>query len=82
MMLCTWLLCHDDYPNVGTDLFMSVCVGFLYTLMGKVLSGSYVTTLSKNGIEPSGCLSSTVNLMDWSVLLICLRKVWCSVLVL
>ena len=48
--------------------------------MDKVLSGSGVTKVSKNGIEPSGHVSSTVNLMDWSMLLMCLRKLsLCSV---
>ena len=35
-------------------------VGFLYTLQDKVLSGSGVTKVSKNGIEPSGHVSSSV----------------------
>ena len=42
--------------------------------MDRVLFESGVTEVSKNGMYPSGHVSSTVNLMDWSVLLICLRK--------
>ena len=46
--------------------------------MDKVLSGSGVTKVSTNGIEPFGHVSSTVDLMDWSKLLMCLRKFLCS----
>ena len=43
--------------------YWSMHVGFLYTLIDEVLSGSSVTKVSKNGIEPPGCVSSTVSLM-------------------
>ena len=39
---------------------ISVCMGFLKVLMVKVLSVSSVTKVSKNDIEPSGQVSSTV----------------------
>ena len=45
--------------------------------MDKVLSGSGVTKVSKNGIEPSGSVSSTVstvNLLEQPKLLMYLRK--------
>ena len=43
-------------------------MAFLYTLIHKVLSGPGVIKAFKNGIETSGHVSSTVNLMDWSML--------------
>ena len=47
-------------------------MGFLYSLIDKVFSGSGVSNVTKSGIEPSGHVTSTVNLMDCSMLLMCL----------
>ena len=40
-------------------------------IMDSVLLGSCVTKVSKNVMEPSGHLTSVVNLMNLSILLIC-----------
>ena len=61
-----WLLSHCRY--------WSVCVGFLYTAMDREPSTSGLTIVSKKGMEPSSLLSSTVNLMAGSTLLMCCRK--------
>ena len=61
-----WWLSHCRY--------WSVCVGFLYTVMDRVPSASGLTTVSKKGMDPSSLLSSTVNLMAGSTLLMCWRK--------
>ena len=52
----------------------SVCVGFLYTVMDIVPSASGLTVVSKKGMDPSSLLSSTVNFMAGSTLLMCWRK--------
>ena len=62
-----WLLSQCKYCSVYLD--------FLYNIMDSVLLGSCVTEVTKNGVEPSGHMSSSVNLMNWSMLLICLRKI-------
>ena len=62
----SWWLSHCKY--------WSVCVGFLYTVMDSVPSASSLTMVSKKGMEPSSLLSSTVNLIVGSTLLICWRK--------
>ena len=49
-------------------------MGFLYTPMVKVPSVSGVMTVSKKGMEPSSLDSSTVNWMEGSTELICLRN--------
>ena len=61
-----WWLCHCKY--------WSVCVGFLYTVMDRVPSASGLTIVSKKGMDPSSLLSSTVNLIAGSTLLMCWRK--------
>ena len=61
-----WWLSHCRY--------WSVCVGFLYTVMDRLPSASGLTIVSKKGIDPSSMLSSTVNLMAGSTLLMCRRK--------
>ena len=52
----------------------SVWVGFLYTVMDRLPFSSGSTMVSKKGMEPSSLLSSTVNLMTGSTLLMCWRK--------
>ena len=42
--------------------YWSVCLGFLYTEVLKVLSGCMVTSVSKKGSDPC-CVGSTVNWM-------------------
>ena len=61
-----WWLSHCKY--------WSVCVGFLYTVMDREPSTSGLTIVSKKGMDPSSLLSSTVNLMAGSTLLICWRE--------
>ena len=41
--------------------YWSVCVGFLYTLVDNALSGPGVTSVSREGMKPSGLVYSTVN---------------------
>ena len=48
--------------------------GFLYTVMDREPSTSDLTIVSKKGMDPSSLLSSTVNLMAGSTLLMCWRK--------
>ena len=48
--------------------------------MDRVLFCSGITKVSKNGIEPSSLVSSTVNLITWSVLFMwCKKFSLCSV---
>ena len=62
--------------------YWSVWVGFLYTVVLKVLSGWVVMRVSKKGSEPC-CVGSTVNWMCGSWLLICWRSSWlCSALLM
>ena len=61
-----WWLSHCKYWYVW--------VGFLYTVMDSVPSASGLTMLSKKGKDPSSLLSSTVNFMAGSRLLMCWRK--------
>ena len=61
-----WWLSHCRY--------WSVWVGFLYTVMDRPPSSSDFTMVSKKGMEPSSLLSSTVNFMARSTLLMCWRK--------
>ena len=69
-----WLLSQCRY--------WSVCVGFLYTEVLKVLSGCMVTSVSKKGSDPC-CVGSTVNWMCGSWLLICCSRSWlCSALLM
>ena len=58
-----WWLSHCRY--------WSVWVGFLYTVMDRPPSTSGFTMVSKKGMEPSSLLSSTVNFMAGSTLLMC-----------
>ena len=58
-------------PTVSTGQYE---VGFLYTVMDSVPSASGLTMVSKNGMDPSSLLSSTVNLMAGSTLFMCWRK--------
>ena len=60
-----WLLSHCKY--------WSVWVGFLYTVVLKVLSGCIVTRVSKKGSE-SCCVGSTVNWICGSWLFMCCSK--------
>ena len=62
-----WWLSHWRYRSLW------VC--FLYTLMSKVPSCYSVTSVSKNGIDTLGLVSSTVNLMLGSTKLMWLRNV-------
>ena len=64
-----WLLSHGRYK--------SVCVVFLYTPIVKVPSVSGAMMVSKKGMEPSSLGSSTVNLMEGSTVLMCLRNSSC-----
>ena len=61
-----WWLSHCKY--------WSVWVGFLYTVMDRLPFSSGFTMVSKKGMEPSSLLSSTVNFMAGSTLLMCCRK--------
>ena len=61
-----WWLSHCRY--------WSVWVGFLYTVMDRPPFSSGFTMVSKKGMEPSSLLSSTVNFMAGSTLLMCWRK--------
>ena len=61
-----WQLSHCKY--------WSVWVGFLYTAMDRLPSASGLTMVSKKEMDPSSWLSSTVNLMAGSTLLMCWRK--------
>ena len=61
-----WWLSHCKY--------WSVWVGFLYTVMDRLLFTSGFTMVPKKGMEPSYLLSYTVNLMAGSTLLMCWRK--------
>ena len=61
-----WWLSHCKY--------WSVCVGVLYTVIDSVPSASGLTIVSKKGMEPSSLLSSTVNFIAGSTLLMCWRK--------
>ena len=61
-----WWLSHCRY--------WSVWVGFLYTVMDRPPFSSCFTMVSKKGMEPSSLLSSTVNFMAGSTLLMCWRK--------
>ena len=74
LVVMWWLLSQWRY--------WSVCVGFLYTEVLKVLSGCMVTSVSKKGSDPC-CVGSTVNWMYGSWLLICCSKSWlCSALLI
>ena len=44
---------------------------WLASYMNRVQFYSGVAIVSKNGMEPSGLVSSTVNLTAWSMVLIC-----------
>ena len=69
-----WLLSQCKY--------WSVWVGFLYTVVLRVLSGWMVMRVSKKGSEPC-CVGSTVNWMCGSWLLMCWRSSWlCSALLM
>ena len=61
-----WWLSHCKY--------WSVCVGFLYTVIDREPSTSGLTIVSKKGMDPSSLLSSTVNLMAGSTLLMCWKE--------
>ena len=61
-----WWLSHWRYK--------SVWVGFLYTLGFWVLSIFGVINLSGNGMEPSGLVSSVVNMMERSTELMCCKN--------
>ena len=61
-----WLLSHGRYKSVWVD--------FLYIPMVKVPSVSGVVMVSKKGMEPSSLDSSTVNWMEGSTELMCLRN--------
>ena len=61
-----WWLSHCKY--------WSVCVDFLYTVMDSVPSASGLPMVSKKGMNPCSLLSSTVNFIAASTLLMCWRK--------
>ena len=61
-----WWLFHCRY--------WSVWVGFLYTVMDRPPFPSGFTIVFKKGMEPSSLLSSTVNFMAGSTLLMCWRR--------
>ena len=52
----------------------SVWVGFLYILVVRVPSVCGVNSVSRNGMEPSGLFSSTVNMMKGSTELMCCKN--------
>ena len=54
-------------------VLVSVC-GCLYTVMDSVPSASGLAMVSKKGMDPSSLLSSTVNFMAGSTLLMCLEE--------
>ena len=49
-------------------------VASLYTVIDSVLSASGLTMVSKKGMAPFSLLSSTVNFMAGSTVLMCSRK--------
>ena len=61
-----WWLSHCKY--------WSVWVGFWYTWKDKELSANGVTRVSRKGMAPFSWLSSTVNLIAGSTLLMCSRN--------
>ena len=61
-----WWLSHCRY--------WSMWVGFLYTVIDNVFSASGFTRVSKKGMAPSSPVSSTVNFMAGSTLLMWPRK--------
>ena len=61
-----WWLSHRRYK--------SVWVGFLYTLVIRVPSFCGVMSVSRNDMEPSGLVSSVVNMMAGSTELICCKN--------
>ena len=61
-----WWLSHCRY--------WSVWESFLYTVIDNVLSVSGLARVSKKGMAPSCLVSSTVNFMAGSTLLMCSRK--------
>ena len=61
-----WYLSHWKYK--------SVWVGFLYTLVVRVPSCCGVTSASSNSMEPSGLVSSVVNMMEGSTEIMCCKN--------
>ena len=59
---------------MAVPLKISVWVGFLYTLVVRVPSSCGVTSLSRNGMEPSCLVSSVVRFMEGSTELMCCRN--------
>ena len=58
--------------------YMSVCVGFLYTVVLRDPYGCGMAIVSRNGMDPSGLASSDVNWMCGSKLLMCYKKLFFS----
>ena len=58
---------------------LTVWVDFLHVPVTRIPLCCGVKSVSKNGIEPSDQVCSTVNLMALSMLLMCLKKFSCSV---
>ena len=56
--------------TIPLKVLVSVC-RFPYTVMDSVPSASGLTIVSKDGMDPSSLLSSTVNFMAGSTLLMC-----------
>ena len=58
-----------------TEFGWEVCMhGFPYTVTDRLPSASGLTNVSRKGMDPSSLLSSTVNRMAGSTLLMCWRK--------
>ena len=68
-----WWLSHCKYK--------SVCVGFLYTVVMRDLSGCGIPNVSKKGMDPSFLDGSEVNWMCGSKLLRCSRNFLCDAFV-
>ena len=67
--------CHKE-PRccVAVYLQICVCVCFLYTVVIKEMSACGITRVSKKGMDLSALVSSVVNWMYGSKLLVCSRN--------
>ena len=60
--------------EVTIPMQVLVCLGLLYRLIDRILFCSGVIKVSENSMKPSGLVSSTMNLIAWSLLLTWCRK--------
>ena len=67
---CVLLQLHVYCPSVDIGL----CVGFLYTVVMRVMLDPGVTLVSRKGRDPFWSGSSTVNCMFGSCVLMCGRS--------